>query len=117
MARLGLLARLAGAFTSFELGRAVGRHLDRNGWDLSDDLRRDLESVWGKEGRWAFAAGVATFGWALVRQRETLFVFLAGLLLGWGAWEKLLQMVRENRVLPASGNGVGPVVDTTATGA
>lgn len=93
-----LLARIAGAVSAFEIGREVGQRVDRlgvrEGLRWNEELKGDLGRHLGKEDRWAFAAGVATLGWALLTKKEMLLVFLGGLLVGYHAFQKLWDLVR-----------------------
>lgn len=105
---------MAGA-EAFAVGRAVGKHVDANGLELTDDLAEQLQGVLGKHGRWAFAAGVATLGWAFLTRKELILVFLAGLLVGYGAFEKILERLRGPALAPTFEPNGRVAVDTTAS--
>lgn len=105
---------LAGA-EAFAIGREVGKHVDKNGLNFDEDLRAQLQGVMGKEGRWAFAAGLVTLGWAFVTRKEMILIFLAGLLVGYGAFAKLMEMLRGPALAASYDGAPRPTVDTTAS--
>lgn len=110
-----IVGRFLAGVEAFSIGRAVGKHVDKKGLDLDDELRDQLQGVMGKEGRWAFAAGLVTLGWAFLTRKELILLFLAGLLVGYGAFAKLMELLRGPALAASYDGTLRPTVDTTTS--